>query len=174
MAQRPSVFDYVNNVTTEATRLFSGIRELAKAEIRPSAKHAGIGAGMLGAAAVIGIGMLWLLLFMVGLWLSVLFSKVFDLDMLVSLGWGFTTMLVVAILFVAVFALIGVKQVKQVKMPEATIAETKASLAALSESISAGVADGRLGLRDPKGVGLAADVIAGGPVEAAKRSADAL
>ena len=67
MAQRPSVFDYVNNVTTEATRLFSGIRELAKAEIRPSAKHAGIGAGMLGAAAVIGIGMLWLLLFMVGL-----------------------------------------------------------------------------------------------------------
>lgn len=174
MAHRPSVVDYINNVKTEATRLFSGIRELARTEIGPSAKHAGIGGGMLGAAAVLGIGMLWLLLFVVGLWLSVLFSKIFDLGVLVSLGWGFTTMLVVAILIVAVFALIGLTQVKQVKMPEATIAETKASLAALSESISAGVADGRLGLRDPKGVGLAADVIAGGPVEAAKRSADAL
>lgn len=174
MAQRPSVIDYVNNLKSEASRLFAGISELAKAEIGPSAKHAGIGGGMLGATAVLGIGMLWLLLFTVGLWLSVLFSKIFDLGVLVSLGWGFTTMLVVAILLVVVFGLIGLAQVKKVKMPEATIAETKASLAALTDSITAGVADARQGVRNPKGVGLASAVVAEEPLESAKRAADAV
>jgi hypothetical protein len=57
---------------------------------------------------------------------------------LTALTLGFLTTAVLGLIIVAVFALFGRNQVMKVKPPSATIAETRASLGAITDAIENG------------------------------------
>ena len=122
MADRP-VGEIIQGITDDAKLLVNDTVELAKTEIIPAAKNAGIGAGMFGAAGYFGINALTLL------YIAAAFG-------LVALGvapWlAFVIVAVVLLVVAGVLALIGYTRVKKVKAPEKTIAQAQESVAEIS------------------------------------------
>ena len=125
MADRP-VGEIIQGITDDAKLLVNDTVELAKTELIPSAKNAGIGAGLFGAAGYFGINALTLLYIAAALGL-------------VALGvapWlAFVIVAAVLLLVAAVLGLIGYTRVKKVKAPERTIAQAQESVAEISGAI---------------------------------------
>lgn len=122
MADR-SVGEMIQGITDDAKLLVSDTVELAKTEIIPSAKNAGLGAGMFGAAGYFGINALTLLYIAAALGLYALG---------VAPWLAFVIVAVVLLLIAGVLALIGYTRVKKVKAPERTIAQAQESVAEIS------------------------------------------
>src|SRR3712207_7706488 len=125
MADRP-VGQILQGITDEAKLLVTDTVELAKTELVPAAKNAGIGAGMFGAAGYFGINALTLL------YIAAAFG-------LVALGvapWlAFVIVAAVLLLLAAILGLIGYTRVKKVKPPERTIAQAQESVSEISGAI---------------------------------------
>ncbi|GEM_PF-110890 len=153
MAKRPSIGDYIETIKESAPRMLSDISELAKAELKPAAKHGGIGAGMFAAAGIFGAALLWILLLVAGFGIAIIFNQALGMSAVTSLCIGFGIIAALVLIIVAILALIGWQQVRKVKAPEMTIAETKASIKSISDAVSQGVQDaqdghpGRAGLK---------------------------
>lgn len=141
MADRPSVGDYIRVLKTTVPKMVDQIIELAKAELKPAAKHGGIGAGAFGGAAVVGITVLKLFLLTGAFMFSMIYHEIFNRNPLTALTLGFLTMSVLALLIMAALALFGRSQVIKVKAPVATIAETRASIGAVADAIEQGASD---------------------------------
>ena len=145
MADCPSVGDYLRTLKLTVPKMVGQIKELAVAEITPVAKHGGIGAGLFGGAGAFG----WIALKTLGLTacfaLSLIYYELVDLDAILSLTLGFLTGSILLLIFAAIFALIGRSQIKRVKAPEATIAEVKASVSAISEAVTKGGVNAQAG-----------------------------
>lgn len=143
MADRPGAADYLRTLKLTVPTMVDQIKELAAAEIKPAAKHGGIGAGMFGGAASFA----WIGLKTLGLTLCFLLSMIFHeavgLNHLTALTVGFAIGTLLMFVFAGLLAVIGKGQFKHVKAPEATIAETKASIAAIGQAISAGSEDAK-------------------------------
>lgn len=150
MAERPGAGDYIRVLKTTVPTLFGQISELAKAELKPAVKHGGIGAGAFGGAAVVGLTVLKLFLLTGAFMFSMIYHELLGRNVLTALTLGFLTMAVLALIIMVVLALIGKMQISQVQAPSATIAETKASLGAITDAIEYGVSDAREG-RTPSG-----------------------
>lgn len=129
MADFPAVGDIIKNITDDMKHLVQSEIELAKAELIPSAKKAGIGAGLFGAAGYFGINGLTLLYVAaaLGIWALGL-----------SLWLSFLIVAVVLLLLAGILALIGLRNVKQVKGPEKTVAEAKESVADIKAALQRG------------------------------------
>ena len=138
MAERPSAGDYIQVLKTTVPNMVDQIGELAKAELKPAAKHGGIGAGAFGGAAVVGLTVLKLLMLTFAFALSMMYHELAGFNPLTALTLGFLTTAVLGLIIVAVFALFGRNQVMKVKPPSATIAETRASLGAITDAIENG------------------------------------
>jgi len=136
---RPS--DYLSRLTAGGGAMASRIGELAGAELKPSAKGLGIGAGLFAGAGVFGYTALKILGFGLGFLFGWIFWKAAGLSMLLSLFLGFVVLFVLFLILVAGMALIGRVQFKRVRPPTGTIDEVKASLGSVGTSISAGVRD---------------------------------
>lgn len=95
----------VSDVSTDISQMMRGEIELAKAEIKQDVTHAGKGAGMFAGAGVValyGLGLLFLgLAGVIAIWLP----------------WWAGLLIVAGVLFViaGILALVGKKQVSQVK-----------------------------------------------------------
>ena len=89
----------------------------------------------------------WVILFLVLLTcafaLSMFFHEILNRNPLTALMFGFLTMTVLCLLIVAALALFGKSQISQVKAPQATIAETKASIGAITDAIEFGAQDAK-------------------------------
>lgn len=119
----------VGQLVADATHDISGIIRsevaLAKAEVRSGARVMGKGAGLLGAAAVLGI-------------LAVIFlfhtlAQVIAIWLPVWAGYAITTALLLVV--AAVLALVGKQVLTRAKpVPEAAIAEAKATIAVVKAS----------------------------------------
>ncbi|MDO5735577.1 MAG: phage holin family protein [Propionibacteriaceae bacterium] len=110
--------------------------ELAKAEVIPAAKQAGIGSGMFAGAGAFAFHALWMIIIAIALGIAWL------LNSLTVIGpWGSGA---IAFLITAVFSLLvafilvklGQSKFRQVSMPEATIAEAKATFTAISDTVT--------------------------------------
>lgn len=145
MAQRPSISEYIETIKTSAPKMINNIQELAKAEIKPAAKNGGLAVGLFAAAAIVVATVLWLVLITIGFALAIIFSQVFHRSPVTSLALGFLLLVVLSLILAGVLAVLGISRIKKVKAPQATIAEAKASLAAISEAVSAGVQDAQKG-----------------------------
>lgn len=143
MADRPTAADYIQVLKTTVPKMVTQISDLAKAELKPAAKHGGIGAGSFAAAAVVGLTALFLLMLTLAFALSMFFHEILHRNPLTALTFGFLTMTVLCLLIVAAFAIVGKTQLSKVKAPQATIAETKASIAAVSDAITSGAEDAK-------------------------------
>lgn len=111
--------------------------ELAAAEIKPAAKAAGIGTGLFAAAGVFVFHALWMFVILFALAISLLLSAVAKLSLLPSLTLGFLASMLFSLLVALVLFTLGRGKFRDVKKPEATIAEAKATLDAVVTAISA-------------------------------------
>jgi uncharacterized membrane protein YqjE len=113
---QPSVGELVRRASENVSTLVRGEIELAKAELSTTVKRAGVGGGMLAAAAVI-------LLF------SVPFLFVVIAEALVAIGlprWlSYLIVWVVFLIIAAVLALLGRRQLRKMSKPERTLKTAK-------------------------------------------------
>jgi hypothetical protein len=131
MADSPAVGDLIKSITDDVKSLVRGEIELAKAELVPSAKNAGIGAGMFGAAGYFGINAATLLYIAAALGLAALGVPVWLAFLIVA---------VVLLLIAGILALVGRSAVKKVRGPQATIAQANQSVAEVKAAVQRGKA----------------------------------
>ena len=108
--------------------------ELAKAEIIPSAKQAGIGSAYVAGASAFLLHAIWMLVVTFGFGIGWLLDTFTGLGLLGSFTLGFLLGAVVSLAIAAVLALLARKRFRRVKAPEATIAEAKATFIALTDA----------------------------------------
>jgi uncharacterized membrane protein YqjE len=118
-----SLGELVSRLSEQSSRLIHDEVELAKAELRESAKHVGVGAGLFGGAgflAVLGV-------------ITLVGSAVAALSLAVDV-WLAALIVAVALLAIAgVIALAGKKQVGEVGPPEQAIENVKKDIAEVKE-----------------------------------------
>lgn len=140
MANQTDIAEVIKNIQSDVTAIVRGEIELAKAELMPQAKAAGIGAGLFTVAAVVGLTGLTVLLLGLTFWLSLGFQVWFTLDLLAALAWGFAVMAIVFFLAAGVAALIGKNQLKFTGAAKTT-ASAEATVAAVKEAVEKGKDD---------------------------------
>ena len=110
--EQPSVGELVRQASEHVSTLVRGEIELAKAELSGTAKRAGVGGGLLAAAAAVLV-------------FSVPFLFVVLAEVLVAIGlYRWLSYLIVWVIFLLVagmLALIGRRQLKKVRKPERTL-----------------------------------------------------
>lgn len=107
MANQPSISEMLTSVQEDIRTIVRGEIELAKVELAPQAKRAGIGAGMFGAAAFVGL--LGLILVFVSLSFGVAraFQSWFGMEQVAAFASGFAVMAVLLFLLAGVMVLVG-------------------------------------------------------------------
>ena len=115
MADR-KVADLIKDIRGDVQLLVTDQVELAKSELTPAAKNAGIGGGMFGAAGYFGINAATLIYIAAALGLAALGLPYWAAFLIVA---G------VLLLIAAILALIGYTRIKKIKPPERTIANGK-------------------------------------------------
>lgn len=140
MADQSDIAEVIKNIQADVTTIVRGELELAKAELMPQAKAAGIGAGMFTVAAVVGLTGLTVLLLGLTFWLSLGFQVWFQLELLAALAWGFAVMAVLFFLVAGVVALLGKNQLKFTGAAR-TAASTEATVAAVKAAVEKGKDD---------------------------------
>lgn len=138
MAVQPAVSDVLNSITSDIKTIVRGEIELAKAEMVPQVKQAGIGAGMFGAAGYLALNGAMLIYIALGFVASGLYQLV--MPAVWAYACGFAT---IALVFLAVAGvLVGVGKGKfQFTGPDRTIAGAEQSVAAVQTAVSRGQAN---------------------------------
>lgn len=137
MVEKNDIADVIASIQSDVKAIVRGEIELAKAELIPQAKRAGIGVGLFGAVGYLGLSAMAVLFSTLGFAWAVGFQAWFHLDVLPALFWGFLTDVVTILLLAAVLALIGKAQLK-FSGPEATVAQAEASVAAVKDAVERG------------------------------------
>ena len=137
MAQRQPAGDYFTAIKQNAPIVLSGIKELAGAQIKPSVKHVGVGAGMMGGTAALGLAGLRFFVLALAFLVSWLFSLI-GLSVLFCLFLGFVVAMLVAFGLAGVLALKGVGQFKKVSGPKDALEQLSTTMADVSQAVSAG------------------------------------
>lgn len=138
MTDRLQVGDVINNLKTDVPQMLNDNVALAKAELQPAAKHAGVGSGLFGTAGYFAMNALSLLFLTGAFALSLLFNAAVGLGILLSLIIGFALMAIICLLIAGLLALVGMKEFKQVKKPEATIAEFQSTVQTIGDAVKQG------------------------------------
>ena len=110
--------------------------ELAAAELKPSAKAAGIGTGFFAGAAIFLFHALWMLVIVVALAIGLLLHSVTPMGPWGAFTLGFLATVVFSVLVAGVLFTLGRGKFTQVKKPTATISEAKATLDAVVDAIA--------------------------------------
>ena len=122
------VSDLIKGISDDVKLLVRDEIQLAKAELVPAAKNAGIGAGLFGAAGYFAICALSVLYF----------AAAFALAQVVDTWLAFLIVGVALLLIAALLGLVGFLMVKRVKAPEKTIANANATVAELKAAVQRG------------------------------------
>ncbi|MDO5068054.1 MAG: phage holin family protein [Propionibacteriaceae bacterium] len=108
--------------------------ELAKVELTPAAKHAGIGSGLVAGAAACMFHALWMLVVALAFGIGWLFHALAGVSLLGSLTLGFVISMLVALIVGIVLALFARGQFLKVEAPHATMEEARATFVALTDA----------------------------------------
>lgn len=135
---RPDADEFLKRLKQDAPKMLKDNVELAKAEMIPAAKAAGIGSGMFGGAGFFALRGLALLFYAAVFAVAMMFNQLVGKSVLTSLALAFVIVGVVVLLIALVLALVGKGQFKKVKAPQATIDEFKSTLAAFSSGVAKG------------------------------------
>ena len=130
MADQP-VGEIISAISADVKALVQDEVQLAKAELVPAAKNAGIGGGLLGAAAFFGVSAVFILYFCV-------------VYVLVRLGlseWlSFLIVGAALLVLAAVLGAIGYSLIKKVKAPKRTITQATETVNQLKGSVQQALA----------------------------------
>jgi hypothetical protein len=108
----PTLGKLVSDASRDISALVRGEIALAKSELKVSVKAGGIGLGLFGAAAFLGL--------LAVIMLSVAIAYFVHMTGL-DLAWCFLIVFVLYVLVAGLLAFVGLKKVKQVKAPERAI-----------------------------------------------------
>lgn len=122
--------DNVNEIKELLSDFAAKEAELAKAELIPAAKKAGLGTGMLAISLAFVLHAVWMLIISLTTLLTWLFSLT-GLSTPISIVLGFLVAFFIALAFAALFGWLGLRYFKKVKAPHGTIAEAKGLLDAI-------------------------------------------
>jgi hypothetical protein len=114
----PTLGKLVMDAQRDISTLISKEIQLAKSEIKVSVKHGGVGIGLFAGAAFIG------LLAIIMLSVAIAYFIHWNGQGL-DLHWAFLIVFALYVLIAGLLALVGLKQVKQVKAPERAIEQGK-------------------------------------------------
>ena len=114
----PTLGKLVMDAQRDISTLISKEIQLAKTELKVSVKHGGVGLGLFGAAAFLG------LLAVIMLSVALAYFLHWNGDGL-DLHWAFLIVFGLYVLIAGLLAFVGLKQVKQVKAPERAIQQGK-------------------------------------------------
>jgi hypothetical protein len=138
MANQSNLSELISAIQTDVKTIVAGEIELAKIEMAPQMKRAGLGAGLFGAAGYLALTALSLLFFAASFAASALFWNY------VSAPWtwvlGFVTVAVISLALAGVFALIGKAQVN-IDGPRRAIELGHESLDAIKTAVASGQAE---------------------------------
>ncbi len=138
MANQTNLSEVIAAIQSDVKAIVAGEIELAKAEMVPQMKQAGLGAGMFGAAGYLALTGAHLLFFGASFAAAAIYWN------LVPQPWplvlGFATVALISLVLAGALALMGKSKVK-VKGPTSTIAHGQESVAAVKSAISAGQAE---------------------------------
>ncbi len=123
-----SVSDLIQGITDDVKLLVRDEIQLAKTELVPAAKNAGIGAGLFGAAGYFAICALSVLYF----------AAAFALAQVVETWLAFLIVGVALLLLAAALGLVGLMLVKKVRAPKRTIASANATVAEVKAAVQRG------------------------------------
>ncbi|MCL1840164.1 MAG: phage holin family protein [Propionibacteriaceae bacterium] len=138
MAQRQSAGDYFAAIKRNAPVVLSGIKEMAGAQLKPSLKHLGIGAGMMGGVGVFGMAVFRFFALSVAFLLSFAFNKGAHLSLLLSLFLGFLVAAFGVALFGLALFILGKRQFAQISGPTDAMAELSSTMDEVSQAATAG------------------------------------
>lgn len=119
------VGDIVKSITGDVKLLVRDEVQLAKSELVPAAKNAGIGAGLFGVAGYFAITALLILYF----------AAAYGLATVLPTWLAFLIVGAVLLVLAAVAGLIGLVLVRRVKGPRRTIASAKETVAELKAAV---------------------------------------
>ena len=142
MADKDGIADIVKGIQADVTTIVRGEIELAKAELMPQAKAAGLGAGMFGAAAYLAITGSILLFFTLALLVALAFGAA-GFDPIAALVCGFAVVTVVLFLMAGVLALVGKgkfafsKPTMAIDSAEQAVASVRSAMSGTTKEIAA-------------------------------------
>lgn len=110
--------------------------ELAAAELKPAAKAAGIGGAFFAGAAVFLFHALWMFVILVALAVGLLLNTLTPLGPWASFTLGFLASVLFSVLVAVILFTLGRGKFAQVKKPEATLSEAKATLDVVVDTLS--------------------------------------
>ena len=122
------VSDLIKGISDDVKLLVRDEIQLAKAELVPAAKNAGIGAGLFGAAGYFAICALSVLYF----------AAAFALAQVMDTWLAFLIVGVALLLIAALLGIVGFVLVKRVKAPEKTIANANATVTEIKAAVQRG------------------------------------
>lgn len=138
MANQTNLSETIAAIQSDVRALVAGEIELAKAEMVPQMKRAGMGAGMFGAAGYLALTAAHLLFFGASFAASAIYWN------LVPQPWpwvlGFATIALISLVLAGALAMLGKTKVK-VTGPTSTLAHGQESVTAVKTAISAGQAE---------------------------------
>ena len=136
------IHEALDQITADIRTIVRGEIELAKSEVLPGAKKAGLGAGLLAGAGVFALLGVNVLILCVGFLFTALFWG--HVGPVAAFGLGFLCAALLWLLIAGALALIGLRNVKKLRKPEQAIAEAGASGRAISNAASRGLANVRM------------------------------
>ena len=125
MTTDASVSELIGQLTSQTAQLVRDEMKLAQKEFQDSAKHAGVGAGLISAAGLLGV---------CG-FLTLIAAAVAALSLVLAV-W-LSALIVAVVLFVAagIVALVSRKEIEQASpVPESTVASVKADIREVKEA----------------------------------------
>jgi hypothetical protein len=141
-----SLGDFVSQIANHGPTMVSRIGELAGAEIKPAVKHAGIGSGLMGAAATVVYGVLKFVGVAIAVLFAYLYGRLTGVSVLMALFLGFITAAVLWFVLALVLGLKGKGQFGKIHGPQLTGEEIKATTETIGQAISAGSTEAKNGL----------------------------
>lgn len=133
MAEQPAISDVLSSITSDIQTIVKGEIELAKAEMVPQVKQAGIGAGLFGAAGYVALSAMTLVYVALGFVAAGLYS--FVMAPLWAGAAGFGTIALLFLIVAGVLVLIG-KSKFRFTGPDRTSAQAELAVDAVRTAVS--------------------------------------
>lgn len=124
----------VQQLKAELAEFMEREKELARAELVPAAKSAGIGSGLFAAAGVFALHALWMVILCLALAVGWFLDSFTALSTWGAFTLGFLLTAVLSVLIAFILIKVGQLHMSRVKAPEATISEAKSTLSALIDA----------------------------------------
>lgn len=140
MDAQPDANDVMADIAADIRTIVRNEVELAKAEIVPGVKKAGLGAGLLVVALIFLTIFLQVLFMSLGFAMSGIFWDKNN-PSVGAFGWGFLVAAAIYLLLALGAVVVAFLMIKRLKMPKRTIAVAEEAISTLQNAVSAGLQD---------------------------------